>query len=923
MRNKQLNVGMINVCSLLPKVEAISQLITTFKLDILCINETWLTEEVHTSACKVNGYNFLRRDYRGRCSGVGLYIRDSLNCRVVPSPNKIEQLCVTVDLNNRKMMVITVYRNHDVKHDIFCSELENSVSSALLVCDQVLVLGDMNIDLFKYDNHMTLYYNNFLNEVGLHQSINQPTRHGALLDHILTTDETIILQSSVEDVHFSDHDLIFCTLNIHKPKAASHFVTYRDYSLFDRDTFLECLASSDLDIIYRVPNVDDKIEVLTNTIQALFDTFAPLRTKRVSRPPQPWITDNIKKMMSLRDNAKIKYRKSRARGDWEYYKVLRNLVTTSVKKEKRAYMEHTLKLTDPKKLYNTLDRLNIRPLKKNSIPPDLSDVNALNNHFVNSIPTPDASTDFITYYKDLECFNRFDFSPVDTQAVSEALDSLKSNASGLDGITVDMLRLCSPHILNYLTNIINSCIIDKYFPSSWKCTLVVPLAKVEEPTDFKQIRPISLLPVISKIFEKIINAQLVQYLNSYSILPSIQSGFRSNYSCLTALTKVTDDILESYDRGKITALILLDYSRAFDTVRHDILLKILEIIGLGEDSISLLSSYLSDRTQRVRLGDQISTPLKLETGVLQGSILSPTMFAVYTHFFPNILEHCNIHMYADDIQLYYSFSKCDIDSAMSHINHDLNNLSDMSKAHNLYLNPGKSKILLFGSPANVEVAKQDIILSIDNIAIPIVDEAKNLGVVMDNTFRFRKHVSLCLQRGYGSLKMLYPHRSYLSRPVKVALCSSLVLSRLQHCCQLYSACLDGEYAYKVQKLQNSCLRYIYGVRKYEHISHFLKPTNWLNMNNRFKMYRLCFYHSVMTKKEPRYLYNKIRYRTDVHNINIRRKDAISIPRHNMEMYKRSFSYSICTEYNDVPSELKLLHMKSFRSKIFKTLMANS
>lgn len=249
------------------------------------------------------------------------------------------------------------------------------------------------------------------------------------------------------------------------------------------------------------------------------------------------------------------------------------------------------------------------------------------------------------------------FSTVDSNAVLNCLNSIKSNASGSDGLSLCMLHLCSPYIVDYLTNIINSCLISSTFPSQWKAAIVNPVAKIEEPTSYKDIRPISLLPIMSKVFEKIVYDQLLKYLEANNILPSIQSGFRSNHSCMTALTKVTDDILQSYDSNMYSLLVLLDYSRAFDTVRHDILLFILKFIGLSPESVALLSDYLSGRTQIVKLRDHTSRPLEIKTGVPQGSILAPLLFAIYTHYFPKVLKFCNIHMYADDTQIYYSFHK--------------------------------------------------------------------------------------------------------------------------------------------------------------------------------------------------------------------------------------------------------------------------
>lgn len=210
---------------------------------------------------------------------------------------------------------------------------------------------------------------------------------------------------------------------------------------------------------------------------------------------------------------------------------------------------------------------------------------------------------------------------------------------------------------------------------------------------------------------------------------------------------------------------------------------------------------------------------------------------------------------------------------------------------------------------------------INNIPINIVKEVNSLGLVVDNTFRYTKHLSTSLQRGYNALRMLYPHRLCLGRPIKKALCSSLVLSRLQYGCQLFSVCLDSNCLRKAQRLQNSCLRFIYGIKKFSHISHTLKPTNWLNMANKFKMQRLCFYHRVVSKGVPVYLYNKIKYRTDIHNVNIRHKEMITVPKHRTTLFKRSFTYSICSEYNQLPNEVKALGERAFKRWVFKHLMA--
>lgn len=190
---------------------------------------------------------------------------------------------------------------------------------------------------------------------------------------------------------------------------------------------------------------------------------------------------------------------------------------------------------------------------------------------------------------------------------------------------------------------------------------------------------------------------------------------------------------------------------------------------------------------------------------------------------------------------------------------------------------------------------------------------------MDNTFRFRDHVSKCLQRAYFSLKMLYPHRKFLTSELKLSLSNSLVLSQLLHCSQVFSPCLDAVTMRKIQTLQNSCLRFSYGVRKYQHISDKLVTSGWLNMENRFRFHRLCLYHKIIVSELPSYLHDKIRYRTDIHNINIRRRHLLSLPKYRLSLFRRSFAYRICIEYNALPETLKVMTTGAFRINVFRLL----
>nr|CAI5865275.1 unnamed protein product [Callosobruchus analis] len=161
----------------------------------------------------------------------------------------------------------------------------------------------------------------------------------------------------------------------------------------------------------------------------------------------------------------------------------------------------------------------------------------------------------------------------------------------------------------------------------------------------------------------------------------------------------------------------------------------------------------------------------------------------------------------------------------------------------------------------------------------------------------------------------------LNRKTKVLLTGSLVLSYFNFCDVVYDACIDQADVKRIQKVQNSCLRLIYGIRRGHHISHKLKETNWLSMANRRKLHSACTYHNILTTKEPSCLYNKVLFRCEVHNVNIRSRAAITYPAHRTSLFKRSFSYNIAKIYNSLPSQLKTLSAKQFKKRYSSILKA--
>lgn len=229
----------------------------------------------------------------------------------------------------------------------------------------------------------------------------------------------------------------------------------------------------------------------------------------------------------------------------------------------------------------------------------------------------------------------------------------------------------------------------------------MPLAKVPNPENFGQLRPISILPTLSKVLERIMCKQMSDYVFSNHIIPTVQSGFRPQHSTTKALVNITDDILRNHDKGMATCLVLLHYSKAFDTLDHHVLCSKLSYFGFSDSSVSLIWSFLSNRSQRVVYRALSSGLLNIQSGVPQGWnpvvwILSPLLFSIYTADFYRVLNNCKIHHYADDTQIYLEVTSLQCATANEQINSDLRALADVSCAHNLKLNPLKSSVTLFG-----------------------------------------------------------------------------------------------------------------------------------------------------------------------------------------------------------------------------------
>ena len=336
------------------------------------------------------------------------------------------------------------------------------------------------------------------------------------------------------------------------------------------------------------------------------------------------------------------------------------------------------------------------------------------------------------------------------EQVERIINAMSTNkAPGIGKVPIRVIKDSLPAILPSITSIINASFKLSTFPSCWKIAEVTPILKDGDHEIPSDNRPISLLPVLSKVCERAAHDQLVFYLSTKQRLSTQQCGNKKWNSTETALIQTTDSIPQNIDKKELTAAVLLDMSKAFESIDHDILITKLRDVGLSCSSIEWFKSYLSLRYQVVKIQASISDQLPVTSGAPQGSILGPLLFSIYTNDLSLVPKHCSTQSYVDDTKLLLNFRLKDQQNIVSKMNEDLQRICQWTFTNKLLLNPDKTKFVIFGSRPLVTKV-EGLHLSLLGKELTPAKSAKDLGVILDSNLTYDDHVtktvSTCMSR---------------------------------------------------------------------------------------------------------------------------------------------------------------------------------
>jgi len=830
---------------------------------------------------------------------------------------------------------------------IFYEDFSALVES-LIAKENSIILGDFNIHFDNKHSTVTKKLIEIIKSNNLHQFVDTATqKFGHTLDWVISQshENKCIKSVVVEDYQISDHFVQTIITDLSRPKRPLKYVTCRNIKGIDPEKFRDDLLSSTL-ITDPPKNVDNLVNLYNKTLSNLIDKHAPLKEKLVvDRPCSAWFGDNVRAAKEERRLAENNWRKSGLEIHRQIYKNARNKYTNTVRQAKSQYIQTQLSESagNPKKTFDIVNSL----LNKDNTSPILPDVDrktaadSLSSYFIEKIASIQESfkpsehplsdnednlhviePNFIKPFSgsDLCCL-----STVDEDILKKVIARSKKTTCELDPAPTYFLLQFLDTLLPTILNIINLSIVSGIVPSGFKTAIVKPLLKKSglDPAVFKNYRPVSNLPYVSKLLERVVADQLIVHLNDHDCLDKFQSAYRPGFSTETALLRVTNDILTKINSGNLVLLLLLDLSAAFDTIDHNLLLERLsQEVGIKGLALQWFKSYLIERTQTVVVSTSKSSPETLACGVPQGSVLGPILFSLYTSQLGKLIGNFGIqrHFYADDSQLYNSFPPDPIIARkeVKRLEECCIHVKSWMIKNRLKLNDSKTEAILCGSKAKKDLVRLENI-QVGDASILLTESVRDLGLIIDSDLCMTEHITSVLRKCHYQLHLLSKLRPMLTQAAAISIALATIISRLDYCNSTLWG-LPSSQLHRLQKVQNTAARIVTRTKKTDHISPVLKSLHWLPIHYRIDYKILCLAYNCWNKTSPLYLQEEVSVYKPSRDLRSISDFRFSLPARSETNKKnsgaRSFKNSAPALWNDLPRAIKCAEsINIFRKKL--------
>ena len=732
-------------------------------------------------------------------------------------------------------------------------------------------MGDLNIDMLEKNNNDCRKLTDLIKPFGLRCLIKETTRpsifKNSCIDQIITNSE-IIDMAGVIDINLSDHLLVHCSLKKHTPPKTKCSFTGRSYRNYNMEAFQQGIREANWDDYNHSGVVTEKWDIFENIIRENIDRMCPLKIFKIKQEKEPWVTNELIELIKDKDLILRRARKRKDHQLWTEAKRIRNQCISRIRKAKADFIKENLNnnIGDQKKFWKNIQdvlpskknngKISIKLTDKDSGQPILENNTAsfINDFFVNIGPNLAKNCNTEWKFRGLDSVNYTDNIVTNDDEIIKLCKAININKSScVDHLSSQILRDAFLAVPEKMVQLFNLSFDTAEIPKTWKIAKVTPIPKAGISSDVSNFRPVSLLPLMSKLIEKIVHSRIYEFCENNDILDRRQGGFRPKHSTCSTTAFFIDDIYTAMNNNEILIATYIDAMKAFDTVNHEILLKKAEKYGITGQVLGWLKNYLSDRYQCTIANNIVSEKKLISCGVPQGSVCGPLLFLIYINDLAGILDSCKVSLYADDTVIYIAHK--DVQNALVLLQHDLNNLIEWCSDNKVTINSKKTKYCIYGMRSNVKHSKaQDTILSLNNNILDRVSSYKYLGFILDEHLNYNKHILEMCNLVNHKLYLLSRIRKYITTEASIVIFKTMVMSVIEYGDIIYAGtsnrnldkinklfyrglriCMGAEVHYSKEELQIECrisplmkrrdLHLLLFMHKQQNIENLLKISN--------------------------------------------------------------------------------------------------
>jgi hypothetical protein len=906
-----LNIFYMNIQGLRDKVNEIEVLVKQEHYSVLCFSEHWCdADEISFNAPE--GYYlstcFCRKDHiRG---GVCVFLAKSVLSEEIDVKRYCDELnfeVSVVKLIEYNILIVALYRSPNGKVNAFLTGLEDMLKFLTQFKCRIVICGDVNADFDVTTNKASVInFTNLLRQFNLFCTNFQPTRGLACLDNIITDLPQTDYNTIVLEPNLSDHKALHCEVKIGLLENTNIVKRVRKFSTENVNRFQHYLSCFDWAYLFEIKESAEVLFcVFFQEFMSAFELCFPLQEYKINNQKNRtntskhanWYSPELEKMKNEILFCKCIAAQTKSKQLLEKIKHLQKQYRKALTDAKKAKNEEIIESSANRCraawsiIKNAAGKSSHR--SSSGIPPDEH-----NSYFVSSVEeisskvkgSVSAANQFLSVLA--QPAKKCDFSMVTTTEVRNIVMSLKNTKSkDVYGLNSILVKSVIDYILEPLTYCINCCLYEGIFPSPLKFSRVVPIYKKGPVTCPSSFRPISCVPIFSKILEKILKVRICNHFESLNLFSSSQFGYRSGLSTIKAVDSLVNQVISALEMGSLAQITLCDLSKAFDCVRHDILVEKLRFYGFHDRELEMLKSYLVDRNQVVEVEGRRSQVICVNRGVPQGSILGPILFLILMNDLPDNLL-CKTIIYADDTTL-LNVNEDNIE--LKHmVASSLADSVNWFSSNSLYINESKT--------CNLKISFRDI--DLENCST-----VKLLGINIDSRLSWKDHIhNVCkqLSRVIYLLANLKKHVS--DRYLRMAY-FAFFESLLRYGLILWG---NGVGIEQVLIMQKKAIRILSGAGILDHCKPLFVKTGILTVINLY-IYEVL----IVTKRNS----NSLLKRNEIHQHNTRNKFKLEIPKNRLSVtnkYYRSLGIKL---FNKLPLEFQSVNENVFNVRLYSWLQS--